>query len=170
MEVEVECLPSNELVEKLREGALDLALISKGNEPRRWPTEVLFRGKLHWITSERYAPHRQDPLPLATAHSDIWGNAAQEALDKAGRRWRIAYSSGSQVGTHAPVLAGLAVTVSTISWVPEGLRVVRNDEGLPGLGEFAILLMKGRAARQPVTDALGDLIREAFAAEMRRGR
>jgi DNA-binding transcriptional LysR family regulator len=168
VEVEVECLPSNELVEKLREGALDLSLISKGNEPRRWPTEQLLHGQLHWITSERYAPHRQDPLPLATAHSDIWGNAAQEALDKAGRRWRIAYSSGSQVGTHAPVLAGLAVTISTMSWVPEGLRVVRPEEGLPKLGDFAILLMKSRAARQPVTDALANLIKDAFAQETRR--
>jgi DNA-binding transcriptional LysR family regulator len=169
VEVEVQCLPSHELVERLTEGSLDLSLISEGNEPKRWPSTPLWRGRLHWITSERYAPHRQDPLPLAiTAHTDCWGSAAQDALQKAGRRWRIAYSSASQVGTHAPVLAGLAVTISTISWVPQGLRVVRPDEGLPPLPEFGILLMKGRTARQPVTDALGELITDAFRQEMLR--
>ena len=168
VEVEVECLPSNELGVKLMEGSLDLSLISEGNEPKRWPAETLWRGPLQWITSERYAPHRQDPLPLATAHTDRWGTAAQDALQRAGRRWRIAFSSGSQVGTHAPVLAGLAVTVSTISWVPAGLRVVRPDEGLPPLPDFGILLMKGRGARQPVTDILANHIKDVFQSELQR--
>jgi DNA-binding transcriptional LysR family regulator len=168
VEVEVECLPSSELVARLMDGSLDLSLISEGFEPKRWPSVRLWRGPLHWITSERYAPHRQDPLPLALAHTDCWGNAAQDALERAGRRWRIAYSSASQVGTHAPVLAGLAVTVSTISWVPAGLRVVRPDEGLPPLPDFGILLLKGRSARQPVTDTLATHITETFQQEMQR--
>jgi molybdate transport repressor ModE-like protein len=168
VEVEVDCLPSQELVPRLMDGSLDLSLITEGNEPKRWPTVTLWRGPLRWITSERYAPHRQDPVPLATAHSDCWGNAAQEALQRAGRRWRIAYSSASQVGTHAPVLAGLAVTISTMSWIPAGLRVVRPDEGLPALPDFGILLLKGRGARQPVTDTLAAHITETFQQEMLR--
>lgn len=168
VEVGVECLPSHELVEKLKNGELDLSLISEGNEPMRWPSTTLWRGPLRWITSERYAPHRQDPLPIATAPTDCWGSAALDALLRAGRRWRVAYSSTSQVGTHAPVLAGLAVTVSTLSWVPEGLRVVRPDEGLPPLPDFGILLLKGRNPRQPVTDLLAAHITEAFQAEQSR--
>lgn len=162
VEVEVHCLPSYELVERLMDGSLDLSLISEGNEPRRWPSTTLWRGPLRWITSERYAPHRQDPLPIATAPTDCWGSAALDALLRAGRRWRIAYSSASQVGTHAPVLAGLAVTVSTISWVPEGLRVVRPDEGLPPLPDFGILLLKGKNPRQPITDTLAAQIADTF--------
>lgn len=162
VEVEVECLPSHELVDRLTEGSLDLSLISEGNEPKRWPATRLWRGPLRWITSDRYAPHRQDPLPLAMAHTDYWGSAAIDALQRAGRRWRIAYTSASQVGTHAPVLAGLAVCVSTISWVPEGLRVVRPDEGLPALADFGILLLKGKSPRQPATDTLASHITEAF--------
>ena len=46
------------------------------------------------------------------------------------------------MSTHAPVMAGLAVTVSTISWVPEGLRVVRREGGLPDLPDFGILLAR----------------------------
>lgn len=169
VEVDVQCLPSHALLEKLNEGQLDLSLVSEGFRSRGLDHVALWRGPLRWITSERYAPHRQDPLPLATAHADHWGAAATEALARAGRRWRIAYSSASQIGTHAPVLAGLAVTVSTTSWVPAGLRIVRRDEGLPDLPDFAILLVKVRAASQPVTDTLAAHITESFRQEVRRG-
>ena len=169
IEVAVECLPSVELLPKLRAGELDLSLLSEGEEIGAWPSIELWRGKLRWITSERYAPHRLDPLPLALSRTSCsWGKAAVDALEAAGRRYRVAYTSASQMGTHAPVMAGLAVTVSTISWVPEGLRVVRREEGLPDLPDFGIRLARGRDAQQPVTDVLARHITDTFRGEMRR--
>ena len=177
VQVDVLCAPSNELIERLKDGELDLTLTSEGHEPRNWPTVQLWRGPLVWVTSSRHAPHRLDPLPLALAQVGSnasrncdWARAAMTALDRAGRRYRLAYSSGSQVGTHAPVLAGLAVTVSTLSWLPDGLRPLRDDEGLPPLPEFGILLLKGRHPRQPMTDALAMEIEAGFqAVGLRRG-
>lgn len=163
VQVDVQCSPSEDLVRAIRAGELDLSLISDGLQPPGWPVVPLWRGPLVWVTSTRYAPHRQDPLPLAladrekflTAERDCqWARAALNALEQAGRRYRIAYTSASQVGTHAPVLAGLAVTVSSLSWLPEGLRPVRPDEGLPPLPEFRLVLMKAKLPRQPVTNAL----------------
>ncbi|HET8997828.1 MAG TPA: LysR substrate-binding domain-containing protein [Acetobacteraceae bacterium] len=163
VQVEVQCSPSEDLVQAIRAGELDLSLISDGLQPPGWPVVPLWRGPLVWVTSTRYAPHRQDPLPLALADREKflaaerdceWARAALNALEQAGRRYRIAYTSASQVGTHAPVLAGLAVTVSSLSWLPEGLRPVRPDEGLPPLPEFRLMLMKAKLPRQPVTDAL----------------
>lgn len=163
VQVDVCCSPSEDLVRAIRAGELDLTLISDGNQPSRWPVVPLWRGPLVWVTSTRYAPHRQDPLPLALADRERflaagqdceWARAALQALDQAGRRYRIAYTSASQIGTHAPVLAGLAVTVSSLAWLPEGLRPVRPDEGLPPLPEFGLVLMKAKLPRQPVTDAL----------------
>lgn len=169
VQVDVLCAPSSELVERMKAGDLDLTLLSEGHEPRRWPATELWRGPLRWITSERYAQHRLDPMPLAIAHQDCsWRAAAIGSLDRAGRRYRVAYTSATQVGTHAPVMAGLAVTVSTISWLPDGLRPVRDDEGLPALPDFGILLLKGRTAAQPVTDRLAAHITDTFANEMRR--
>jgi DNA-binding transcriptional LysR family regulator len=169
VEVDVLCAPSSELVAKLKADALDIALVSEGHEPRLWPAEELWRGKLCWITSDRYAPHRQTPLPVALAAQDCsWRAAAVTALERAGLRYRIAYTSATQIGTHAPVMAGLAVTVSTISWLPEGLRLIRPDEGLPELPDFRILLLKGAEAAQPVTDMLARHITDTFALEMRR--
>ena len=120
-------------------------------------------GPLIWVTSTRYAPQRQEPLPLALAHHTCaWRRAAIDALDAAGRRYRVAYTSGTQVGTHAPVMAGLAVTVSTMTWLPEGLRAVRAEDALPPLPEFGILMLKGEASAQPVTDALAAHIEESY--------
>jgi DNA-binding transcriptional LysR family regulator len=163
VQVDVLCSSSADLVERLKAGELDLTLVSDGNQPRQWASVSLWRGPLSWITSTRYAPHRQDPLPLALAHEECgWRTSAQEALDKAGIRYRIAYLSGTQVGTHAPVLAGLAVTVSALTVLPEGVRAMRPEEGLPTLPEFGIVMLKGRNAAQPVTDALAAHIEERF--------
>jgi DNA-binding transcriptional LysR family regulator len=170
VQVEVLCLPSHELVTKLRDEQLDLTLVSEGLEPPGWPAVSLWRAPLSWITSSRYAPHRQDPLPLALAAEHCtWRNAATRALEAAGRQYRIAYHSATQIGTHAPVMAGLAVTVSTTSWLPEGLRPVRPEEGLPPLPEFGILLLKGPEARQPVTDVLASYITDTFRSETAAG-
>jgi DNA-binding transcriptional LysR family regulator len=177
VQVDVVCSPSGELMRRLKADEIDLTLISDGHQPSGWPSVQLWRGPLVWVTSTRFAPHRQDPLPLALADREPflargqdceWAGAAVRALEKAGRRYRIAYTSASQIGTHAPVLAGLAVTVSTLSWLPEGLRPMRPDEGMPKLPEFGILMLKGKRPHQPVTDALAAHIEESFMRDVNR--
>jgi len=163
VDVDVLCASSTELAARLKAGELDLTLLTEKAEPSGFASVPLWRGPLAWITSSRHATHHQTPLPLALAHADCsWRRAALRALDAAGRDYRVAYVSGTQVGTQAPVLAGLAVTVSTLSWLPEGLRAVRPDEGLPALPQFGIVLLKGATARQPVTDALAAHIEDSF--------
>jgi DNA-binding transcriptional LysR family regulator len=169
VEVDVLCVPSCEAVARLKAGELDLTLCSQGNEPRGWPVVELWRGPLFWVTSERHSPHRLDPLPLALAAGDCaWRAAALRALEKEGRPYRIAYTSATLAGTSAPVLAGLAVTAAPLVGIGPGMRVLAPDEGLPELPETAILLLKAREPRQPVTDALAAHITETFCAEMRR--
>lgn len=168
--VEVTCFNSSALIERLKAGALDLTLSSEGHEPPHWPAEALWHGPLMWITSERHAPHRLNPLPLALATGDCaWRGAAVSALERAGRPYRIAYVAQTQAGTLTPVLAGLAVTVSPITLLPEGLRALPADDPLPKLPDTGILLLKARKPRQPVTDALAAHIVETFRGELRRG-
>ena len=163
VEVDVICAPSSELVHRLRDDQLDLTLLSEGHEPRHWPAQKLWHGPLRWITSDRHAPHRRTPLPVALAQENCsWRNAALGALERAGMPYRVAYTSASQAGTHAPVMAGLAVTVSPIAWLPDGLRAMRADEGLPELPEVAILMLRGRNAAAAVTHALEAHIADTF--------
>jgi len=169
VEVDVTCTSSTPLTEKLKAGALDLTLCTEQHEPKNWPTEELWQGPLMWITAERHATHRRTPLPLALAAGDcVWRRAALRALDRAGRPYRIAYSAETHAGTLSPVLAGLAVTVSPITRLPDGLRGIAEDDMLPPLPDTRILLLKARSPRQPVTDALAAHIVETFRAELRR--
>jgi DNA-binding transcriptional LysR family regulator len=168
VDVDVLCSGSPALVAKLKAGELDLALVSEGHEPANWPTDPLWRGPLVWITSEKYSPHRLDPLPVALAAGDCsWRRVAVRALEDAGRRYRIAYTSETQAGCLTPVVAGLAVSVSPITAVPPGVRVLPPGE-LPIQGDVGILLMRGREPRQPATDALAAHIRDTFRAELER--
>jgi DNA-binding transcriptional LysR family regulator len=171
VQVEVRCSPSADLMRAVKAGELDLTLISDGTQPAGWPATELWRGPLVWVTSTRNSPHRMHPLPLALASHERgpskrpdceWANAAMAALEKAGRRYRVAYISASQLGTHVPVVAGLAITVSTLSWLPDGLRPLGADEGLPPLPDFGIMMIKAPDAAQPVTDALAEHIDASF--------
>jgi hypothetical protein len=51
--------------------------------------------------------------------------------------------------------------------MPPGLRALPPGE-LPDLADVAILLLKAREPRQPVTDVLASHILETFRAELRR--
>lgn len=170
VDVDVLCLPSHDLLERLDAEELDLTLVSDGFDVSRFDATPLWRGPLVWVTSDRGSPHRKDPLPLALARRDhcTWRQAAIDALERAGRRYRIVYRSSTHVGTHAPALAGLAVTVSTSSWLPDGLRPVLPDEGLPELPEFGISMLRARRPRQPVTEALVSYIADTFHLEASR--
>ena len=99
-------------------------------------------------------------------HLDPIRAAAQNAFGMAGIRYRIAYLSGTPVGTHAPVLAGLAVTVAARTALPERVRAIRpekgSEKGLPSLPEFGIDMLNGRNAARPVTHALAGQIDERF--------
>lgn len=170
IEVEVMCAPSEDVVARLRAGDLDLAVCSEGHEPPGWTAAPLWQGPLAWITSVRHAPHRQDPLPLALSnHGCAWTRAALAALDRAGRAYRVAYRSASQLGTHAPVLAGLAVTVGAAGPLPEGLRAMRADEDMPPLPRYGVLLLQGEEAHaSPAVAALARHVADAFAEEAPR--
>ena len=169
VEVEVVCLPSTELMARLKTGQLDLSLISEGHQAKNWPSKLLIKGPLAWITSTRFSPHKLSPLPLALAEQDCaWRRDALRALEQIKRPYRIAYIASSATGSMVPVLAGLAVTCAIPCHLPEGLRrLAPGEDNLPDLPGFTVLMMKGKAPAQPVTDRLAEYIEEAAQREAR---
>ncbi|MDE2240813.1 MAG: LysR family transcriptional regulator [Rhodospirillales bacterium] len=163
VEVEVVCMPSSELITRLKAGQLDLSLISEGHEAKNWPSNRLIRGPLAWITSTRFSPHKLSPLPLALAEHDcVWRRDALRALDKTALPYRIAYVAASATGSMVPVLAGLAVTCGIPRNLPEGTRpLAPGEDGLPELPDFSVLMLKGKTPTQPVTDRLAEHIEAA---------
>jgi DNA-binding transcriptional LysR family regulator len=164
---------SCQLAPHVREGAFDLVLCYGPHEPRNWQSTEVWRGPLKWITSTAHEAHLQDPLPLCLAPGNCpwlppwlddcdWRSAPLRALERAGRPHRVVASATSMEGLYAPVAAGKAVTVSLGAKLPAGLRVVRDDEGLPQLPDDRVIIIKSRGAIQPLTDALTEVIRKTF--------
>jgi len=160
IEVDVVCMSSEELAQRLAHGHIDLALLTEGHGPEG---EEVWRGPLRWVGPQGAVLHKRDPLPLAAAHPGCtWRRAALEALGREGRRVRVSYNSTTQSGCFAVALAGLALTISTPTRLPPGLVWMGQEEGLPDLGQMGILLAIGDAPLSPGAMALVDAIRQGF--------
>ncbi len=162
IEVDVVCINSEALAERLSNGQLDLTLLTEGHRPGMGGEEV-WRGPLRWVGPANQALHRRDPLPLALAHPGCtWRRVALEALGRAGRQARVTYNSATQTGCFAVALAGLAITVSTPTRLPPGLVWLGAAENLPDLPEMGIELHHAEMSEAPAVDALALAIRQGF--------
>ena len=140
----------------------EITLFSGGNEQPGLPAESMWRGPLRWVGPAARPTHLLRPLPLVLCHTGcIWRIAATRALERAGVPWRMAYSSASQTGTHAVVLAGLGITVGLSMALPPGLRLLGQEEGMPDLPELEIAMVRHPGA---AAEALAEHIRRGFLA------
>lgn len=162
--VDVECLPSERLNEKIARGDIDLALATfcgRENEG-----EIIRSEELVWVTSSRHSTHSLDTLPLATADcSCSWRKIATSALDKIGRQHRVAYTSPNRTTIDAVVMQGLAVAAMAEICVRPGMRILREADGFPPLGHFGIGLLRKSGTLSAATEALARHVRESFGTE-----
>src|SRR5262245_20332087 len=161
VEVEVEVAAACFMALKLKNAELDLVVLREGFEPRQRPAVEIWRSPMKWITSEAHRQHLRDPLPLAISPAHCpwspfenkecqWYAIVTRALEQAGRSYRIVSTSTTMQGLLAAAQAGLAVTNTLADDpLPEGLRVVRDDEGLPLLreGRYLMLVAHSPASR-----------------------
>jgi len=162
VQVDVDCMPSRALAEKTRAGEIDLSLLTCETDLpgiRNVRTEPLV-----WVSSTCYCVHDIDPLPVALSTLGCaWRQLALDALDRAGRRYRIAYASSNSNAVNAAVLAGLAVGAIPELLIRPGMRRLGEAEGLPPLGEFGIGLMRTPGRASTVVDALERHIADSLA-------
>jgi DNA-binding transcriptional LysR family regulator len=174
VEIEVEVAASCFMAVRLKNSELDLVVLREGLEPRQWPAVEVWRSSMKWITSEKHQQHLRDPMPLANSPAHCvwspfenqecqWHMMAIRALEQEGRRYRIVSTSTTVQALLAAAQAGLAVTHTLADdSLLEGLRPVRDDEGLPRLPECRYLMLKAREPRQPATDILAAQLRDIF--------
>lgn len=140
------CEPSRRLATHIREGSVDVALLTEGEGVGGGI--VVHREGLVWVTSAHHAAYTQDPVPLAIFHSgDAFRRFAIQQLEEQGRRARIAVASPSFAGIDAALEAGIAVAVIFRSRMRPGLRILTPREGFPALPKLGIVLQ--RADREP---------------------
>ncbi|WP_118179787.1 LysR family transcriptional regulator [Paraburkholderia phosphatilytica] len=159
--VEVVCGPTPRLVEQLEKRAVDLAMISLPDD--RANDAIIRREPLVWIGYPGLDSAHFDPLPLALSDPDMLDHAAAcDALQRAGRAYRVAYASSSLAGLIALVRSGQAFAVVTQTAVPPDLSVLNTDPALPSLPAVGITLKFARARPSLLTAAFADHIRQTL--------
>lgn len=143
------------LFEGVSRGTLDLALVwGEGSAaPYR---RRLGRTPMRWLAAEG-AMDALDPaaeLPLVVFEEPCeFRGAAVAALERARRRWRVAFTSPSFAGLMAATAAGLGVCPRTGFGAPAGVRALDARAGLPRLPTLAITLIRAERALSPAAQA-----------------
>jgi DNA-binding transcriptional LysR family regulator len=157
VEVSIACGTSESLREKSWRGDLDLALVTNCAEGT---AEVALREPLHWVGPAAPGPERLEILPLAlSGPACVWRIAALAALEAAGRKYRVVYTSTNAAAIWATVLSGLAVTVAPHLALRPGARVLTERDGFPPLPICEIGLMRSwHRPSSPIVDKLAEHI------------
>ncbi len=132
------------LIQAIDSGDLDLALTLGGSQKKT--AQLLSDLPLYWVASPGFRDRAQQPLPLALFNPPCQCQTrGLEALEDAGRPWRVAMTSPSLTGLWAAVSAGLGLTTRTELSLPADVRTI--DLGLPPLGNIPVVLHRRRNLR-----------------------
>ncbi|WP_240999920.1 LysR substrate-binding domain-containing protein, partial [Streptomyces sp. Tu 4128] len=125
--------------------------------------EPVWSDRLVWIGAERLRLDPDRPVPLIVyPPPGITRALALEALQRQGREWHVACTSGSLNGLIAAARAGLGVMAHSRGLVPPGLVRVPDRAGLPELGRVDFVLVHGR--RRPSAQGAADALAAAVLA------
>lgn len=158
----VTCDLTLRLLERLRDGQLDLVLVKR--EPLGPDQGVrVWREPLVWVAADAGVLEATPVAPLILAPPPcVYRKRAIAALDAAGKAWRCAYTSPSLAGQYAALRAGLGLTVLPRDMAPPDLAILGASEGLPSLPDAEIALMRARSAVPPAADRLAEFILAAL--------
>lgn len=145
---------SGTLYRRLKAGQLDLIFVKENpNEPSQGVR--VSRDTMVWVGHEKTIIEADAPVPVVTYQApSVSRDIAIQALERAGRTWRITCNSREVSGLLAAVRAGLGVAVFPQSLIPEDLVKVTNRFALPTLGDVDFTLLANPNAPKEPTDAL----------------
>ncbi|MFT6457174.1 LysR family transcriptional regulator [Pseudophaeobacter arcticus] len=133
VQVDVRLGTSDAVLRGLANGSVNLALFNDVG-PSSLPTHDLFSEPLKWLALDGGSAGQHDPLPLAVAQVGCaWREAALTSLQKAGRDYRVAYSSDTSMGQVAALRADLAIAALPVSLSDRDLVEAPSHYGLPDL-------------------------------------
>ncbi len=149
VDLELTVALSGALLQALDTGELDLVLAKR--RPGEDRGRMVRREKLVWVGTHPRLVEPEQPLPLILYPPPSISRAvALEALERAGRSWRIVCTSSSFSGLNSAALAGLGITVQADGFAPAGLVPLPLSPALPQLGHIEFVLAgPGRVLRGP---------------------
>jgi DNA-binding transcriptional LysR family regulator len=155
--LEVLSLPGAAMREAYDAGRVQLVLdeVPYLPAPARWTV----RRPLVWAVG-RGVDLATDPMPVVLfSNTCTWRTAVLEALERAGRRWQVAFESNCLAG----VLAGLRSGLGVSALLPANLEpamACHDADALPALADVELGLTRHpRTEGNPLTDAVETALR-----------
>jgi DNA-binding transcriptional LysR family regulator len=161
VEVTVRCALSAQLAEEISHGRIDLALATRmpNIHPSVESVTLLRTEPLVWLGAATGSAFKDATLPLAMLpEGNLYRDYALDALNQAGRAWRIACISESIAGMEAMALADAAVIVLAESVKVAGLRRLDAQDGMPPLPDVDLMLWQRSPGTVPAADHLAAYI------------
>jgi len=157
---------SEDLYRAFDDGKLDIIFVKRRAGDRRGT--VAWREAIAWTARPDYRMDNSVPIPLLLYPApSLTRTKAIEALEKARRGWRIAFTSGSLSALTAAARAGLGLMPHSAKLMPQGLAVIAPGRNLPRMPDIEFVIL-GPGGRNPVFDALTAVILQwAFHARTR---
>ncbi len=147
------------LMERFQAGEFDVVLIKREPAGPIAGTRV-WREALVWAAARDDVFEGKAALPLVVSpHPCVYRKRAMQALDRAGRAWRVAYTSTSLAGAQAAVRAGLGVTVLPKDMVPADFFIMDTAQGAPDLRDTEIALMTAEPIAPPARRLAEHIVR-----------
>jgi DNA-binding transcriptional LysR family regulator len=156
VELRMVCAPTLELRPLLHRRQIEMALVSLSDPAA---SDVIRPEGFVWVANAAEPDilgHASLPLAL-TAPMTLDYRAACDAMEAAGRRYRVAFASSSLAGLIAIARSGHAISVLTRTAVPPDLHIVTAE--LPALPTIGIALEFADPRPSLAAKALGDHIR-----------
>lgn len=155
---------SMHLIEALDAGRLDLVFCKRESASRERRGKVVWKERPVWVTVPHRALAPSDVVPLIVFDDlgSITRRLATQALDRAGRRWRVAATSGSLTGVLAAVRAGLGVSLQSRQVLDNEVVEAARASDLPTVPPIDFVVV-GRSSRLngPAALLADEIIRNA---------
>ena len=145
---------SGPLYRRLKAGQLDLIFI-KENPSETSEGVRVSRDSMVWVGHEKTVIEPGQTVPLIAYQApSVSRQIAIDALEAAGRTWRITCNTREVSGLLAAVRAGIGVAVFPQTLIPNDLVKVSSRFGLPALGDVDFTLLANPSAAKEPIDAL----------------
>lgn len=150
--------------EEVLTGRLDAAIAFFEHGVQRQGTHIADL-PLHWYGAKEMKRLAEDILPLVMYdHPCLFRKTALQALDQAGRKWRLALTTPSLPGVWGAVRGGHGISVRTGKCVPDGIADIGGRCALPDLPPVELRMLSAHGPSAAASD-LCDTVR-AVAQEM----
>lgn len=138
--IEVVCEFSHDLEGLVARGDIDLAIVTRREGDTQG--DLLKRERQIWCAATNAYPERGAELPLALFPENCRARPRiLNALETAGRRYRIVWVSSHMQSVQSAVITGFAVTALPQSALTFEHRVLTEADGLPELPELELALI-----------------------------